>query len=50
MSEFDWQLGVALLTGLFVMIGARFYRRWAEARRVDKLLKDVVKDMDAFRR
>ncbi|GKS59606.1 hypothetical protein YTPLAS18_31330 [Nitrospira sp.] len=50
MGELEWQISVALGVGLALTIGYRLYRKRAEAKRVDKLLADVVKGMDSFRR
>ena len=50
MGELEWQVSIALMVGLVLTIGYRLYRKRAEARRADKLLAEVVKGMDAFRR
>ena len=50
MGELVWQISVALVVGLALTVGYRLYRKRAEARRADKLLAEVVKGMDSFRR
>lgn len=50
MGELEWQIAVALVAGLALTIGYRIYRKRAEAKRADKLLAEVVKGMDSFRR
>ncbi|ULA63584.1 MAG: hypothetical protein LZF86_110282 [Nitrospira sp.] len=45
-----WQLLMSAIVGLILTIAYRLYRKRVHAKQADKLLSDVVKGMDAFRR
>ncbi len=50
MSDMTWQLLMSAIVGLILTVAYRLYRKRVHAKQADKLLSDVVKDMDAFRR
>lgn len=50
MDETGWALLVIAAALLVAEAGRRWYRRWMAAKLADKLLSDVVKGKDAFRR
>ncbi len=50
MGEMEWQIAIAVVVGFGLTLGHLWYRRRAEAKRADKLLEEVVKGMDSFRR
>ncbi|MCC6139756.1 MAG: hypothetical protein IT389_03970 [Nitrospira sp.] len=50
MSDIAWQLLMSAIVGLLFTIVYRLYRKRVHAKQADKLLSDVVKGMDAFRR
>ncbi len=50
MSDSEWQLSMAAVVGILLTIVHRLYRKRVRAKQADKLLSDVVKGMDSFRR
>jgi len=50
MDDTEWALVLIAAGAVVVELGRRWYRRWVAARLADKLLRDVVKGKDAFRR
>jgi len=50
MSDLEWVALVLALGGLVIALGWRWYRHHRAARSADKLLIDVLKGKDAFRR
>jgi hypothetical protein len=50
MEDVGWALGVGVVVLFLFELGRRWYRRRVAARLADKLLRDVVKGKDAFRR
>lgn len=51
MSDLDWLGGGALVIGGVLLLFAwRWYRRRRTAKAADRLLADVLKSKDAFRR
>ena len=50
MGDVGWQLGVAVVFAIAVTIGYRLYRRRKAAKSADRLLDEVLKGKDAFRR
>jgi|CXWL01.1.fsa_nt_gi uncharacterized membrane protein len=49
MSDVEW-LAVIMSGSLLIAFGWRWYRRRRAAKSADKLLADVLKGKDAFRR
>ncbi|HSN03997.1 MAG TPA: hypothetical protein VLS44_03385 [Nitrospira sp.] len=50
MSEAEWLIAMLLFGGLVLPPARRWYKRRAAAKSADKLLADVLKSKDAFRR
>ncbi len=50
MGDAGWALLIVAAGALVVELGRRWYRRRMAARLADKMLSDVVKGKDAFRR
>jgi hypothetical protein len=50
MGDVGWALLIVAAGGFVVELGRRWYRRTVAARLADKMLSDVVKGKDAFRR
>lgn len=50
MDDTGWALIMIVAGACVVELGRRWYRRRVAARLADKLLRDVVKGKDAFRR
>ncbi len=45
-----WTLVIVVIGVIFIGLGRHWYRRWVAAKLADKVLSDVVKAKDAFRR
>ncbi len=50
MSDSAWMVLVVVTGGVLAMLGRQWYRRRVAAKLADKLLADVVKGKDGFRR
>jgi hypothetical protein len=50
MGDIEWLAFIFILGILLFPLGRRWYRRRSIAKSADKLLADVVKGKDAFRR
>ncbi len=50
MSDSAWMVLVAVTGGVLAILGRQWYRRRVAAKLADKLLADVVKGKDGFRR
>jgi hypothetical protein len=50
MSDMEWLPLILVLCGLLIVLGRRWYRQRYAAKAADKLLADVLKSKDAFRR
>ena len=50
MSDGEWLTLILVFGGLLIALGRRWYRQRYAAKSADKLLADVLKSKDAFRR
>ena len=50
MSDLEWLALILVFGGLLTVLGLRWYRQRCAAKSADKLLADVLKSKDAFRR
>lgn len=50
MSDGEWLAFILVFCGLLITLGERWYRQRCAAKLADKLLADVLKSKDAFRR
>lgn len=50
MSDMEWPALILVFGGLLIALGLRGYRKHRAAKSADKLLADVLKGKDAFRR
>lgn len=50
MNDGEWLAFILVFCGLLVVLGRQWYRQHYAAKSADKLLADVLKAKDAFRR
>ncbi len=50
MDEIGWPLLIVFVSVVVIELGRRWYRRRVAAKLADKMLEDIIKGKDAFRR
>ncbi len=50
MTDVEWLPLILVLGGLLITLGLRWYRKRRAAKAADRLLAEVLKGKDAFRR